>query len=256
MRHPAIATLCSPMDEGLRGDRPGAAAYAAMLIRDAADEIVTVTMDQFSTRFPSSVTNRLPPSDYTRWVHREVEAFAAAVETGEIRNARYTDFYGQMVLGTSRLTSQVIDFVESRILLAEVVLAVVWRRAMAEPGEVAAAMGQIEDTVLRIVRANLRAFSEDGLRTGALTRHLDVGAGAEPDGATPPPGQDSATTLSLREREVLRLISEGRTNGQIASELFLSENTVKHHVSHLLDKLGANNRAELVSRSLGPARTG
>ncbi|MBX7120451.1 MAG: response regulator transcription factor, partial [Gemmatimonadaceae bacterium] len=48
--------------------------------------------------------------------------------------------------------------------------------------------------------------------------------------------------LTAREREVWALIAEGRTNVQIASQLALSENTVKFHVQHLFQKLGVKNR--------------
>jgi two-component system, NarL family, response regulator LiaR len=50
--------------------------------------------------------------------------------------------------------------------------------------------------------------------------------------------------LSERELEVLRLISEGRDNTQIARALYISPETVKDHVSHILVKLGVENRIQ------------
>jgi DNA-binding NarL/FixJ family response regulator len=50
--------------------------------------------------------------------------------------------------------------------------------------------------------------------------------------------------LSQREREVLRLVAEGRTNREIAAQLVISEATARNHVSHILDKLGMSRRAE------------
>jgi DNA-binding CsgD family transcriptional regulator/membrane protein implicated in regulation of membrane protease activity len=52
--------------------------------------------------------------------------------------------------------------------------------------------------------------------------------------------------LSARELEVLRLIADGKTNAEIASELYLSPRTVDHHVSHILTKMNASSRAEAV----------
>lgn len=52
--------------------------------------------------------------------------------------------------------------------------------------------------------------------------------------------------LSAREHEVLRLMARGMTNQQIAHELWLSEATVKTHVSRVLHKLGASARAQAV----------
>jgi DNA-binding NarL/FixJ family response regulator len=62
----------------------------------------------------------------------------------------------------------------------------------------------------------------------------------------PPKASQPAPLLTEREREVLALISEGRTNGEIAGRLYLSPHTVKEHTSALYRKLGARNRAEAV----------
>jgi DNA-binding NarL/FixJ family response regulator len=49
--------------------------------------------------------------------------------------------------------------------------------------------------------------------------------------------------LTEREVEVLRLVALGKSNREIAEELFISLNTVGHHVSNILNKTGAANRA-------------
>jgi DNA-binding NarL/FixJ family response regulator len=56
--------------------------------------------------------------------------------------------------------------------------------------------------------------------------------------------------LSKREMDVLKCLARGMTSSQIASQLFISENTVKTHVRHILEKLEASNRAEAVSRAI------
>jgi len=62
---------------------------------------------------------------------------------------------------------------------------------------------------------------------------------------TPQPGEDPAfVALSPREREILALISDGLSNGQIAERLSLSDKTVRNHVSNLFDKLGVSTRAQ------------
>jgi DNA-binding CsgD family transcriptional regulator/signal transduction histidine kinase len=55
--------------------------------------------------------------------------------------------------------------------------------------------------------------------------------------------------LSMRERDVLRLLASGARNAEIAEELLISVNTVKFHVSNLLRKVGARNRAQLIATS-------
>jgi len=56
--------------------------------------------------------------------------------------------------------------------------------------------------------------------------------------------------LSDRELEVLACLADGQTTNQIASRLFISENTVKTHVRHILEKLEASNRTEAVSKAI------
>jgi DNA-binding NarL/FixJ family response regulator len=56
--------------------------------------------------------------------------------------------------------------------------------------------------------------------------------------------------LSQREREVLALLVDGRDNEDIAETLFISRNTVRHHVSSILDKLGVDNRVQAAVRAV------
>jgi DNA-binding NarL/FixJ family response regulator len=59
-------------------------------------------------------------------------------------------------------------------------------------------------------------------------------------------GQD----LTERERNVLKLLVEGYSNPAIAEKLSVSSSTIKTHVSHILEKLGASNRLEAVSLAI------
>ena len=58
---------------------------------------------------------------------------------------------------------------------------------------------------------------------------------------------ESTDGLSPREREILGLLAEGRTQGQIATDLVISSKTVATHIQHILSKLGVNTRAQAVA---------
>ena len=87
-------------------------------------------------------------------------------------------------------------------------------------------------------------------RVDLTVRAVPRDAGSAPSGTVSSPrrAQPAQATrdlgLSLRELQVLRLVAAGRTNGQIALELYISPKTASVHVTHILDKLGASNRAE------------
>jgi DNA-binding NarL/FixJ family response regulator len=68
------------------------------------------------------------------------------------------------------------------------------------------------------------------------------GAPVKAGGEARPP--TSTLGLTPRERDVLALVAVGRTNRQIAEELFISESTAGVHVSNIIGKLGASNRVE------------
>ena len=83
----------------------------------------------------------------------------------------------------------------------------------------------------RITRRLLETFAHQ----------LPVGSGAPSAGADP-----RLALLTPREREVLVEVAHGRSNAEIAERLFLSESTIKTHVSRILPKLGLRDRVQAV----------
>ncbi|HZA87011.1 MAG TPA: LuxR C-terminal-related transcriptional regulator [Acidimicrobiales bacterium] len=92
----------------------------------------------------------------------------------------------------------------------------------------------------------------------ALRAFEDLGASIDADGAAaflrsvgvvPRTGPKRAGVLTMREREVLRLLGAGLSNPEIAERLHVSRKTASHHVSSILTKLGLRNRAEAAAHA-------
>lgn len=87
------------------------------------------------------------------------------------------------------------------------------------------------------------AADGDALFSPSVTRRLiERFASLEPGGAAPP----QLDELTTREVEVLRLIARGLSNAEIASELVVSDHTVKTHVARILSKLALRDRTQAV----------
>ncbi len=84
----------------------------------------------------------------------------------------------------------------------------------------------------------------DGLLAPSVTRRLIAEFARRPAASSARPARLSE--LTPRETEVLQLIAGGLSNGEIAAELVLSEQTVKTHVGRVLAKLGLRDRAQAV----------
>ena len=91
----------------------------------------------------------------------------------------------------------------------------------------------------------VRVVAEGGawLDPAVTGRVLGVYRSATPRAA---PGDAALGALSAREREVLELIGAGKTNAEIAAELFVGEGTVKTHVNHVFTKLQLRDRAAAI----------
>ncbi len=110
-----------------------------------------------------------------------------------------------------------------------------------------------EERVVGAVRAGARGYLLKGAPLDEIGRAIRAVAGGgsylEPRVAPKLLGRlaGRATALSRREREVLRLVAQGLSTKQVARRLGITERTVKFHVASILNKLGAENRAQAVA---------
>ena len=99
-----------------------------------------------------------------------------------------------------------------------------------------------DDPPEQLIAAVRTVASGDALLSPAVTRRV-IGAFTRMPRPAPPKELDD---LSARELDVLRLIARGLSNAEIGRELFISETTVKTHITHILQKLDLRDRVQAV----------
>ncbi|KQS99333.1 response regulator [Cellulomonas sp. Leaf395] len=124
-------------------------------------------------------------------------------------------------------------------------------------------MADEDDAVVAAMRAGARGYVVKGAGRAELIQSVQtVAAGGAVFSATVAdrlvgyfaglaahPGREIFPRLSDREREVLELVARGHDNRRIARELFISDKTVRNHVSSLFTKLEVPDRAEAIRRA-------
>lgn len=105
----------------------------------------------------------------------------------------------------------------------------------------------VKDTAPADLLAAIRVIAAgDALLSPGVTRRLIERFARQPASPAERPPAVLPDEVTAREREVLALIAAGLTNSEIAAELFITVGTAKTHVAHLLAKLGARDRVQLV----------
>jgi LuxR family maltose regulon positive regulatory protein len=135
------------------------------------------------------------------------------------------------------------------------------RRAvrLAQPGGQVRVFLDEGDTVVEMLRAQHQGLSGQSDpapgksdAASAYVEHLLAAAGSVPIPVTRP-GPHASEPLSEREKEILRFLCQGIPNKEMASRLFVSENTIKFHLKNIYAKLDARNRSQAINaaRELG-----
>ena len=207
------------------------------------------------TRF--ALTNlsqlKLRRQDHAGAATLAAEALRAARSTGSRRTIKYAATVAALVSGHRG------DLTLAARLLAAVDLWSDWGQVVSptyhDPAILASlharARGQMGEAAYRSAVAEAQALSVDqvaDLAQAALEPQIEGRGRTTPAG----PGKDAALRplLSEREQTVLRMISEGLPNKQIATVLGVAERTVKSHVSSAMNKLGVDNRAHAAVKAV------
>jgi DNA-binding NarL/FixJ family response regulator len=143
-------------------------------------------------------------------------------------------------LALSRLRELGEECPDALVLLVAAELDVEVFEDAARRGMVACLAGPAIGTMLQALLATSAPENASSARIGLAS------ADPAPPAAMPddPWGVQSACPLTPRQLEILRAVAEGQTNAEIASKLWLTEQTVKFHLSKIYRRLGVSNRTE------------
>jgi pimeloyl-ACP methyl ester carboxylesterase/DNA-binding CsgD family transcriptional regulator len=160
---------------------------------------------------------------------------------------RQEDFALRLESFASLSSEQIHDALRSIRVPTLVVASRTARLSLEEQGKQIAAMVPDSRLVFFDDGAGGR-FTNDGSTPGLVQAIADFIASVQDRGGAgalvSPPRLEASDSLSSRELEVLRLLAQGKTNPEIAKELFITRNTVQNHVSSILIKTNLTNRAQ------------
>jgi DNA-binding NarL/FixJ family response regulator len=242
------------------GDQLVALGRAALALdRDAPAEAVEHA-DRYLRRFPPQDPERSGGLELAVRAHVRLgqldEARAALAELGHLAERAGTDALLSAVLTGEGVVAAADDEHDTARRAFEDAIDVLLRapapfevaRVRIELARSLHALGRPAAAVRELERASADLRSLGAATEAARAEDLLDRCRRAVDGAPAPGGGDGPLTeLTPREREVLRLVADGRTNLQVARELVLSEHTVHRHVGNILRKLGLPSRAAAAS---------
>lgn len=234
----------------------------AAILTNNKDEVSAALEARYVEEYPKSRANGMDACNIHAWTVSSIEQLAHVIKTGEASTLTYRDAWGDAVEDVQDpVLTQFASFLSSILFQARVIASLLPRLCLQNEASFSEAVSSFESAVQDIISYNCRLYADDLCRPGTLRRSWDFSSGMTPasePAETPSKlhykadqqvNQDNTQNpaLTQRERQVLALVVEGKTNGEIAGLLKLSQNTVKNHVAHIFDKFGVNTRTELVS---------
>jgi DNA-binding CsgD family transcriptional regulator len=206
------------------GQLASAAAHAPTAEREdlakRADGLLNIALDTFETH---ARKGRMMGPEGKAWRQRAVAEHLRLRWLASLGGAAEDELIGawRETVAAFEAMGHVFESARSQARLAAVL------RAAGEPAQAQPLVDQARATARRLksepLQRELRSLGGPGQRR---------------------PSESSATALTPREREILALVADGRSNGEIAKLLFISAKTVSVHVSNILSKLGASGRTE------------
>lgn len=256
-------------------------AMIVQLIRENIDEIATALEHAWAINYPASVSNQMAYETCRPWTITCIEDVLTVIERDNPSLLNYKNMFSDAISDpTDFETSQFASFLLTMKHEARTIAPILYRTATFKGLgviEVEALMRRFEQIFQDIISYSCKLYSESTAKPGHLSSSWDMFSSltavtsghsiaqhyaSEPSNAanqtpqaqvsahpiTPP---KSGEELSPRQKDVLDLLLQGKSNAEIAAQLRIAESTTKSHISRLFDKYNVNNRSELIVALMG-----
>lgn len=225
-------------------DVEGSLALASFL-RDHAPEIARSVVNSFRNLISAMGATALSDDQNLDWALEGVYSMAEQLENGRIDAAQYESFS----VGGDSMSEPFVPleyYVKSRLHIASVVAPLVWNEFTFERATMERLLNCLETYTQASIAANTETFLAELSQPKAVRRHWNLGRPATGGDRRPSAiPDDPLFWLTARERQIVDLVAQGRSNNEIAGSLGIRVNTVKGHMQHIFDKLGVASRTEV-----------
>lgn len=246
----------------------------AQILRENSGIISEQLERKFVEEYPAAEANNLNADLIHRWTLAEIELIARAVEEDDSSIAVHKGDMGRIVSDHDLELTKMASSLATTLFIARRTAPVIYllTNACSSEGDGQEMLLIYEKLVREVVTAYCSEYISIVGREGAILRTWDLLSGLELD---PEPEQTPAKKhkrvavsegklatgaarplwegdwLTSREKDVLKHLVAGKTNGEIAAELDIKQNTVKNYVARIFSKFGVGSRAELLAAVLG-----
>lgn len=230
----------------------------AQILRQNIDEISDYVVALWAIRYSTRPMALSSEHAANRRAHQQLRIIADVFEADDPAKYHYNPSSADDAIKTGeKLLSPIMNFMEGSLFMARSVAPFVWRAFEDDYDYACQAIECLEDMFKRVLSYSLVQFDKRLAVPGILSSDWDLSLALQTDVAKeeqraslPPEHAMLKYGLSSRECEVLRLVAQGKTNGEIAAALDIRQNTVKNHVGHIFVKLDVGNRTELAKRAI------
>lgn len=212
------------------------------------DELVDGLIASYIARFPQSRSSSLSKGSLDRWTREEIDELFCALRQESVEPRSNLLYTGDLAKGVSDIITPLANYIETKMIVGKWVTGFLWEKCNASRWYIQESCELIEHATLRLIKANIDEFQDKTLVKGALLRYWSETPRMEHSGSAT--RTRNAEGLTPQEQRILLLAVKGCTNGEIASELGIAQNTVKNHLAHIYAKMGVGNRTELASEYL------